>query len=606
MVPKSRLLALALWSLLVPALTAHAESTAAKRVVAVLYFDNNTGDASLDVLQKGFADMMVTDLSSVQELQLVEREKLQQIIDEQKLQRSKYFDPKTSVRIGQLVGAQYTVAGSFLAMEPQLRIDIRLVENKTGGVIVGEQVTGLKNKLFDLQQQLVSRFVAGLQLKLSGTPRLRSRAPDLDTLLSYSKGIDLADQGKLQEASKQLAAVVSKAPAFLLARERHEQILERLKASEVKRADTLSEVYEALGRRAEEFLEAPLPPDADERASAMRLGYRQVRMQYLLHTLRVKHLAKQSPHVVLPGHEKQALALLQGWREQALAYIRESAEHFRRFHNVIDGAAYIGSTDLKLQPEDEERLRLARHRTLSYDDEAALGVAEFILMGKFRDGDPVFHMGPTLADQAPSAMKDGFRMLDQALEEAEASLPRQREFRTRRALELYGDAYMLRGQVEQAVARWQQFLDRHPTSDHFKYISNKIKTALGVGSNHYDNAGTQYNAHLATCDKSGILAGYSQEMNRRLITQGYKAAREMFLELDAKCGQTRELKPYLGGLLTRSGLEAANAGDCASFHALLPRYFELGGSKSDVEGYLKNYIPHCRPASEGAGDTARP
>src|SRR5687767_1329816 len=99
--------AAALALLLLPLISARAESADSKRIVAVLYFDNNTGDASLDVLQKGFADMMVTDLSSVDALQLVEREKLQAIIEEQKLQRSRYFDPKTAVKLGKLVGAQY-------------------------------------------------------------------------------------------------------------------------------------------------------------------------------------------------------------------------------------------------------------------------------------------------------------------------------------------------------------------------------------------------------------------------------------------------------------------------------------------------------------------
>ena len=92
----SRLRAVVLCLLLAPLLASRAESTDSKRVVAVLYFDNNTGDSALDVLQKGFADMMVTDLSSVEQLQLVEREKLQAIIDEQKLQRQKYFDPARS------------------------------------------------------------------------------------------------------------------------------------------------------------------------------------------------------------------------------------------------------------------------------------------------------------------------------------------------------------------------------------------------------------------------------------------------------------------------------------------------------------------------------
>ena len=48
--------------------------------VAVLYFDNNSPNREYDVLQKGLADMLVTDLSQVESLQVVEREKLQALV----------------------------------------------------------------------------------------------------------------------------------------------------------------------------------------------------------------------------------------------------------------------------------------------------------------------------------------------------------------------------------------------------------------------------------------------------------------------------------------------------------------------------------------------
>ena len=47
-------------------LMASTASAAEKLVVAVLYFDNNTGNREYDVLQKGLADMLITDLSGVE------------------------------------------------------------------------------------------------------------------------------------------------------------------------------------------------------------------------------------------------------------------------------------------------------------------------------------------------------------------------------------------------------------------------------------------------------------------------------------------------------------------------------------------------------------
>src|SRR5690349_1247899 len=51
--------------------------------VAILYFDNNTGKTDFDGLGRGIAAMLITDLSKVPEIQLVERDRMQAVLDEQ-------------------------------------------------------------------------------------------------------------------------------------------------------------------------------------------------------------------------------------------------------------------------------------------------------------------------------------------------------------------------------------------------------------------------------------------------------------------------------------------------------------------------------------------
>ncbi|MFL5351578.1 CsgG/HfaB family protein [Archangium sp.] len=578
-----------------------------KPVIAVLYFDNDTGKPALDVLRKGFADMMVTDLATVKQLQVVEREKFQKLLEELRMQQSRYFDPKTVQRLGQGVGAQFAVTGAIHAIDPSLRIDIRLVEIATGTVLLTEKVTGNKTRLFELQQQLVGKFVKALLPKIDQLPRPRSRAPDVDTLLSYSKGIELADQGKLQEANVQLASVVSHAPTFLLARERHEEILTRLKQAEQRRTETLTDVNEVLGQQAERYLQENSLDGLDAQGGSTFLAWRLIRMQYLARQLR-QHLAPKHPRVILPGHESQARELMERWHEQARAFVQDSATYSERFAQELNGARYLPSTTLTLPPEDAERVRQAKYGPLSFDDEARITVAKALLLGQFDDGnDDDLQMGPSLSDLEPTAEEEGFRLLEEAVTEAESLPPRQRELRAKRALELHGDVLMRKGRVDEAVARWQRFLDLFPTSSQFNFVSNKLKTALGVGPNSHSNAGATFPQALEACDKSGILAGYSQELYRRLMTQGYKAARELFVELDSKCGDNQELKPYLRSLLTSSALSAAQAGDCASFHELMTtRFLALHGSPSDTAGYLENYVPQCQRQKAETEAEAKP
>ena len=52
--------------------------------------------------------------------------------------------------------------------------------------------------------------------------------PDYATVLAYGQALDLADQGKREEAQKAFQQVVSKAPSFLLGREKREAYAKRL------------------------------------------------------------------------------------------------------------------------------------------------------------------------------------------------------------------------------------------------------------------------------------------------------------------------------------------------------------------------------------------
>jgi TolB-like protein len=118
--------------------------TVKAKTIAISYFDNSSGDAKYNALSKGIADMLITDLSKVKGVNIVEREKLEKLIQEIKLGQSKYFDPATAQKLGKGLGAQNILTGSFYFLDNTLRIDARLIDVQTGGIILAEQVTGNK------------------------------------------------------------------------------------------------------------------------------------------------------------------------------------------------------------------------------------------------------------------------------------------------------------------------------------------------------------------------------------------------------------------------------------------------------------------------------
>jgi TolB-like protein len=187
------------------------------KTVAVLNFDNTSGNAEYQNMGKALAAMMITDLASVPELTLVERERMQDVLEEQKLQSSPLFDQATAVKAGKLIGAQYIVTGVFAAAQPQVRIDTRVIDVETGEIVKTAKVTGKEDKFFELQQKLAHELVDGLGVALTpeGREALRKRQEadrmdELQTVTLYSQALQAFDADDYVTAAEKLGPVMQK------------------------------------------------------------------------------------------------------------------------------------------------------------------------------------------------------------------------------------------------------------------------------------------------------------------------------------------------------------------------------------------------------------
>ena len=231
--------ALLVLSLVTPTAAAHERPGARpadRKTVAVLSFTNGSGDPQYDPLGKGIAAMMISDLSDVPDIQLVERERLSDITGEMQLQQTKLVDPRTAVSVGKLVGAEYVVTGAISALEPKVRLDTRVVSVETGKIVKTAEVTGEQKKFFDLQQQLSKNLIKGLDVALSPEDSARlaqkleqDRIDDLKVQLDYSEALDLYDRRMYAEAAEKMAGVVREAPGSTLMHATYKVMADRAK-----------------------------------------------------------------------------------------------------------------------------------------------------------------------------------------------------------------------------------------------------------------------------------------------------------------------------------------------------------------------------------------
>lgn len=214
------------------------------KTIAISYFDNTSGDVKYNSLSKGIADMLITDLSKVKGVNIVEREKLEKLIKEIKLEQSKYFDPATAQKLGKGLGAQNILTGSFYLIDNTLRIDARLIDVQTGGIILAEQVTGNKNNFFSLHQQLAT--LLSKNLNVSYNPDLSdlykpNEEVALTAVVNYSNAVDLQDQGMSADAQELLDQTVKSYPTFKFAKNKLDELKELLKQVELEREKLIAE-----------------------------------------------------------------------------------------------------------------------------------------------------------------------------------------------------------------------------------------------------------------------------------------------------------------------------------------------------------------------------
>ena len=201
------------------------------KTVAISYFDNTSGLEQYNPLSKGLADMLITDLSNVKSIQIVEREKLESLLKEIDLGEGKFIDPNTAQKLGKGLGAGYMLTGSYLIIGETMRIDARLVDVGTGEIAMAEEITGEKNTFFELEKDLVNKLVATLNLGLSKSEERRIKkvqTESFESFSAYSSSLDALDNGRYEESVEHLKKAVEYDEDFEIAWDRLDDLQEKL------------------------------------------------------------------------------------------------------------------------------------------------------------------------------------------------------------------------------------------------------------------------------------------------------------------------------------------------------------------------------------------
>lgn len=536
--------------------------------VAVLYFENHTNEPSYEVLRKGLADIVTTDLANVPPIEIVEREKLEAILQEQKLQRTKAFDPATAVKVGKLVGASHVVSGALTAVKPVVVLTIHLTEVETRKTLVSARVEGKPEDLLSMEQELIEKFAAALHARLEGGAPASGRA-SVPGLLAYSQGLDLVDQGDLKAAQSKLAEAVRVAPEFERAKAAYAAILRRVREAERQRTSGQGKDEAALEKSIEEWGRKSLAALKTDDEVALYFGYRAARAN--LAVLRMGRLLgmpekKESVRVYPKKAEDEVVLWVPPSKREAIAKLEAAfLEAAEKLAVDLRTARKRGRRlDFGLTEEDERRSEALCGENLGHWSFASASmvseaVARYLVTGEtpyWSDLDP-FVVRPPASWREPALQRKADALFDVAMKELPLDCePDDLEENTRKILEARGDGLVLRGKREEGVAYYQLFLDRFPKAEHFKFMAERLEIALMASEEiELDRKAIK---ECAAPDEQA-LRKYARWLLR---SEGGRSADALVAQLSACAKKKKAYEPLVYVLPAGAALEL---GDCPTF-----------------------------------------
>lgn len=427
--------------------------------VAVLPFEVESDDPAMQVLRRGLADLLVTDLIGNEPVVVVERARLDDALAELKLQQSKYFDPTMTVKLGKMVSATHLIACSVVSLRPTVRIVARVYDLERRVDVVKASVKGTPDDVFALEEALVKQLLEALRARFSGTTTGHA---SLDTVLTFSQGLALADQGDLEAAKSKYAEAVRLAPDFTRAKEQYVEVLRALRAAQKKRGATLDEGSQSLRPK----LVALLGQKSREQALAARQGLANLA---LLDLSRLVGGKKDTARWVAPEQRAEAERLEAMFVEHAAALVNEL--------RAVRGQHVDPALPDALKQESERLFGLdVSVWDFASPTSVALDLGNFLGSGwsPYRSDVPQFAVRPSPAQRSPAQLEAAKRWFDVAQQE----LARDDPGLASRLANERAELLVLLGRREEAVAQWQAFLDAHPTAEEFPVFSKKLEAVL--------------------------------------------------------------------------------------------------------------------------------
>ncbi|MDZ7319261.1 MAG: tetratricopeptide repeat protein, partial [candidate division KSB1 bacterium] len=202
--------------------TIHLEP-AIRRAIAVMFFENRTGDQNLEWLQKGLTEMFIRSLSQTSSLSVLSTDRIFEILKQAgQSATGQSMDMELAAIVAREANVEAILTGNISRKGDSLQINIRVHEPNHGKILRQESVEG-KNleAIFTMVDDLTQKIKNTLALSLEKQELAKSIADlstnSLDAWRHYAAGVDFQQQALVNEAVEQFKQAVAADPTFVAA-----------------------------------------------------------------------------------------------------------------------------------------------------------------------------------------------------------------------------------------------------------------------------------------------------------------------------------------------------------------------------------------------------
>ena len=192
--------------------------------MAIISFENQTGDPAYDYLQDAIPNLLITSLEQSKSFRIISWERLRDLLRQSGRSDQKVIDSDLGIELSQLDGAQAIVRGSFVKAGDTFVTDAKILDVKSRSLLKtvsarGEGVDSiLKDQIDDLSREIGRGFGQEEPVtRAKSTPIAEATTKSLEAYNFFLRGREDYDKFYLADARRNLERAVELDPEFAMA-----------------------------------------------------------------------------------------------------------------------------------------------------------------------------------------------------------------------------------------------------------------------------------------------------------------------------------------------------------------------------------------------------